>query len=144
SPAESAAQMASDFAALFGSQAWASAIMVAGLLALGVALVHALRAHRAAGERAAPPPPRPAAAVFIAGAVLLPLAAGIALGRHTGLDSFRYAQTLLLALLPLAWWLADALTRLAGARIAWAAFATLALATAVATLRLDTSERALH
>ena len=141
---ESAAQMASDFATLFGSHALASAIMVAALCALGAALVRAWRVHRAGTDRDSTDVACAAAAVFIAGAVLLPLAASIALGRHTGLDSFRYAQTLLLPLLPLAWWLAEPFARRAGARAAWAAYAVLALVAALAALRLDTSERALR
>jgi hypothetical protein len=141
---ESAAQMASDFATLFGSHALASAIMVAALCALGAALVRAWRVHRSGADPDSTDTARAAAAVFIAGAVMLPLAASVALGRHTGLDSFRYAQTLLLPLLPLAWWLADALARRAGVRAAWAAYALLALVTALAAVRLDTSERALR
>lgn len=147
SAAESATQMASDFATLFGSHALASAIIVAALCALGASLVRAWRVHRAGTDRDSTDVACAAAAVFIAGAVLLPLAASIALGRHTGLDSFRYAQTLLLPLLPLAWSLAEPLARPAGARVArvaWAAYAVLVLVTAISAMRMDTSERALR
>ncbi len=140
-PAASAAQMAKDFAVLLSSSVYGSAIVFAGLLALVLALVRVARAWRQGDAETVA---RAAAAVFIAGSVLLPLIASIAFGRHTGLDSFRYNQTITLLLLPLAWLSADALARPARARVAWTAAAAVALTMAVAASRLDISERVLR
>ena len=140
-PAASAAQMAKDFAVLLSSSVYGTAIVFAGLLALVLALVRVARAWRQGDAETVA---RAAAAVFIAGSVLLPLIASIAFGRHTGLDSFRYNQTITLLLLPLAWLSADALARPARARVAWTAAAAVALTMAVAASRLDISERVLR
>lgn len=142
-PAGSAAQIGKDLVTLLASNAWGSAIMLAGLVALVVALVRAwLRRGRPPGDLA--DTARSAAAVFIAGALVLPMAASIALGRHTALDSFRYCQTIALLLLPLAWPLADAAARLGRWRAEWAAAGAIAASTVFAAFHFDTSERALR
>lgn len=142
-PAGSATQMAKDLATLLTSNAWATAIMLVGLAALLVALARAWP-RRSRGQGDATATARAATAVFLAGSVALPLAASIALGRHTALDSFRYCQTMMFALLPLAWLLADAVVRFGHARAAWAVAGTLAASTAFAAFHFDTSERALR
>ena len=142
-PAGSAAQVAKDLAVLFSSNVAGSAIVLAGLVALGIALARAVsaRPRRAHDANATA---RAAAAAFIGCSVLLPLAASVALGRHTGLDSFRYDQTIGFLLLPLAWLLADVAARFGRGRAAWTAAGVVALSSAFAALHFDTSERALR
>lgn len=144
-PSGSAVQMGKDLATLFVSNAWGSAIVAAGVVALLVALARAWPPRGGAPQAdAATSTARTAATVFIAASVALPIAASIALGRHTALDSFRYCQTILFVLLPLAWWLADAAARFGQVRAAWAVAGVLVLSSAFAVFRFDTSERALR
>lgn len=134
-------QMAKDFAKLLSSNGAASALVVAGAVALAIGSARAWRQYRHGDTEAGV---AASAGAFLASSIALPIAASVVLGRHTAMDSFRYCQSLGFLLLPLALALASAVPRQWAARAGAMAASTVVATMGVAAACGDTSEAVLR
>jgi len=143
--ATSLGNMARDFLAVAGNDPITTAIEVT---AFGAALWMLRRTARRGSETAGDEfaANRQLFAALLLAVAIAPFCASALLGRHIAIHAFRYCQTLVLLLLPLALLLTQLIdTRVRDPRrIAWVTIAVLALAALALPLLVDASRSALH
>jgi hypothetical protein len=137
-PADSFARMLAGFGELIRADVVTSMIELACVVATLWVLATAFRARDRSGATSN----RAILAAFVGAAALTPMLASIFLGRHIAIHAFRYEQTIVLLLLPLAMLIAAAFwQRQWLVRAMYAAVALLAL---LAPVFIDASRSALY